>query len=428
MHRGRPALWRASMFVLCALALAARGWFRLVRPQLFAEDGQVFLTEAYAFGWTSLWRPYAGYHHLAPRIVALAMRSLPLQVVPTVIAVLCLLALAWSLSEPADTRFKGLWATAALQALVSVALCFMPGLHEVLGNLANLHAVAALWLVLLGSRGRGAPLRWPERVAIPFATFTAGESVVLLPLFAFRSLAARFRGSGQADDRAVAIWLALAAAANLAARGASLPAPGVGEPVSPLRAILHAEVFGLWLGPLLGYAGLQRAWEAAPALCLLVAAAAASALLAAAIRLWHTDFGPLSLGVACAALVPVLTVLVRPGAPTALGDRPHAEFAWARYAFQVAPLGFLAWTALLARWPRATAPWPAAVLAALSLFLAPPSWRINRWDAPRWREALEAARNDPAHGCSASPDGLARISTAPRGWFVSVPRAALCNR
>jgi hypothetical protein len=279
----------------------------------------------------------------------------------------------------------------------------MPGLHEVLGNLANLHAAAALWLALLGARASGAPLRWAERVALPVAAFTAGESVVLLPLWCYRALAARFRGRGQADDRAAALWTLAAAVVNFAAR-AGIPAAAPGsEATSLLRAVFHAEAYGLWLGPLLGGAGLRRIWAAAPAVGTALAVTATIGLAVGAARSWRSDVGPLSMAVACVASLAVLMIFARPGSAAVIGERPHAAFAWARYSFQVAPLGFLAWTALLARWPRCTAPWAAVVLAVMTLNLSPPRWRIRRWDAPSWSEALQVARTQAQGACHKAP-------------------------
>ncbi|MGA2654651.1 MAG: hypothetical protein ABSF18_01560, partial [Gammaproteobacteria bacterium] len=41
-----------------------------VSDYLWAEDGQVFLTQALQMGLNSLWEPYAGYLHLYPRLFA----------------------------------------------------------------------------------------------------------------------------------------------------------------------------------------------------------------------------------------------------------------------------------------------------------------------------------------------------------------------
>src|SRR5688572_304731 len=65
----RPAVL-AWMVVLTAALLALRKPWALHTPQLWAEDGSIFLTQDEQMGIRAWWLPYNGYLHLLPRLIA----------------------------------------------------------------------------------------------------------------------------------------------------------------------------------------------------------------------------------------------------------------------------------------------------------------------------------------------------------------------
>ena len=54
--------------VLAVLGLYLRKPDSFFRPQFWAEDGSVFFKDAVELGLPALWKPYAGYYHLVPRL------------------------------------------------------------------------------------------------------------------------------------------------------------------------------------------------------------------------------------------------------------------------------------------------------------------------------------------------------------------------
>ncbi|MBN9481953.1 MAG: hypothetical protein J0H46_01260 [Bacteroidetes bacterium] len=58
------------VFAIVIIALVFRRYDAFVCPQLYAEDGAVFLQQYKELGWLSLFKPYAGYLNAIPRIVA----------------------------------------------------------------------------------------------------------------------------------------------------------------------------------------------------------------------------------------------------------------------------------------------------------------------------------------------------------------------
>ena len=121
---------------------------------LFAEDGQVFLTDALQLGSDSLFSAYAGYLHLLPRSIALTCSSLATPgayVVCTGIAAALVKVVAAAIAWPVLSAYARSWAWGLAAAS---SFLFIPvGNLEVLGNITNLRwfLVAGAFFALLGS-------------------------------------------------------------------------------------------------------------------------------------------------------------------------------------------------------------------------------------------------------------------------------------
>ncbi len=72
----------ASFVVLPSLLYLIRSWQYIRVPQLYAEDGSVWLANAYNSGAKSILAPYAGFAHTSERIFAYLVSMLPLQIAP----------------------------------------------------------------------------------------------------------------------------------------------------------------------------------------------------------------------------------------------------------------------------------------------------------------------------------------------------------
>jgi len=76
-------------FLACASAclaifiIAVRRIDQILNPQLWAEDGVIFLQEQLSLGFSAIFTPYAGYLHLLPRLNAFIMdKFIDIQYVP----------------------------------------------------------------------------------------------------------------------------------------------------------------------------------------------------------------------------------------------------------------------------------------------------------------------------------------------------------
>lgn len=137
-------------FALIALLAGAAASLRLGHGPtnvLWAEDANPFLQDANRFGGLAVaLRPYGGYVHLLPRLIATAVVVLPVDHYAVAISLLsCLMAgaaaaLTFELSRSVSRDV-------VVRATLAAAVVLLPAAPvEVLGNVANLHSYC-LWLV-----------------------------------------------------------------------------------------------------------------------------------------------------------------------------------------------------------------------------------------------------------------------------------------
>lgn len=175
-----------------ALQLAPRpaGW---PLGYLFAEDGQVFLTEALRDGGSSLLQTYAGYLHLVPRSIALTCSSVvsPANyVMCTGVAAALVKAVAFAIAWPVLAAYARSWAWGL--AAASAFLLIPVGNLEVLGNITNLRwfLVAGALFALLGVF-RGWPMAVLATVFTLAATMSDPLAFALAPLALWRLVGER---------------------------------------------------------------------------------------------------------------------------------------------------------------------------------------------------------------------------------------------
>jgi hypothetical protein len=205
-HEPRLAWWGLA---LLALFLALRKPHALLTPQLWAEDGSVFLSEQHQLGSAALVTPYMGYLHTIPRLTAWLADVL--------------LDPAWWPAGYNGVAFA-IWLAAiartfsprlALPHKPWLALAFFlgPQTGEILFNLTNVQWIAAFALVQLAIVAR--PLSWPQRLGdlalLALVGLTGPFIVALLPLFAWRWFRDR-----HADNLAVLLLAAACAAIQAA--------------------------------------------------------------------------------------------------------------------------------------------------------------------------------------------------------------------
>jgi hypothetical protein len=170
--------------LFAAFVFAIRKPWALLTPQLYAEDGSIFLVQQDLFGARALLEPYMGYLHTLPRLIAsLAANLTDPAWWPAVYngsAYALTVALFFRIASP----------RLAVPGKPALLLAFTLIAHtgEVTINVTNVQWIAAFFLVLqpLLSAPTSALSRATDLTLTAVVGLTGPFSIILLPLFAWR--------------------------------------------------------------------------------------------------------------------------------------------------------------------------------------------------------------------------------------------------
>ena len=346
-----PSRAKTWLVLLAGLAiLVLRRPDQFTNPQLWAEDG-IFFFQARVIGWKAFTLELAGYHHLAPRIIAALSQAVDPRWVPHVF-VACTVALTlYVMSRALSSRCPLPWRIGCALAVV-----LMPDAGEVLLGAANIQwfLASGFVLLLIADEPTRTSQRIHDAVAAVFLGMTGPFCILMTPLFAWRAFARRTRWS---------IVLASLVALCAVVQAISVlrhPLPPPVDPVLDVRAfvaypgwrVLGGLVLGQWLP-------LQLAW--------LAGAALTAALLAAIAWLVRGGAGPrdprLMLALAFAGLLAStwlrcwhsMPALCVPGNATRYVFAMQLVFAWLvlagvrdpRRAVRISCIGLLGWALVI---------------------------------------------------------------------------------
>jgi hypothetical protein len=184
-HRG------LCVFLLFAgvAALVLRRPDVLMSPKLWAEDGAIFMKDAYLRPvYKTVFTPYSGYVLVVPRLWAALTTTLPVRFLPLSYALFTLFLDAACLAVVLSKRFAWMIPSFAVRAVLFASLILIPGTWEINGNLTNSIWYTGLCLLLLSfatdpesTVGKAA-----EVVVVLLFALTGAMSLVVAPLFALR--------------------------------------------------------------------------------------------------------------------------------------------------------------------------------------------------------------------------------------------------
>jgi hypothetical protein len=375
-----------QLFLLAMAVMVVRKPDAVWVPQLWAEDGAVFLRDAYLRGVDAFVTPYSGYLHLVPRIVAAAAAAAARTAAPLCFvagALVPVFLIAWLISSP-----RLLLAPAErVGAVLLVALPPMPG--EVLLNLTNTPWMFGfvLVLVLLAPPPATLASTVAESAMLTVGALTGPVSLALAPIFAVHAL---WRPSPAAIRRTAIVLACAAVQATILSSSGRLEA-GEGIPADVLLAQLAQR--------LAAHVSLSLSEDAG---FLLAIAIGGGVLLGLAVmvveRVWPAvvcvSAGLLVYAASFAGVQSISTGFV------AGGERYHSL-----------PLGLLLWGVLLA---RRTHPRLASVVLGGALLLASSSLLVPPAPDLRWAEASACLERDDA----------CRVPLNPAGWSLDMPPKA----
>ena len=173
------------LVLACAALLALRKPWALHTPQLWAEDGSIFLTQDEQMGLRALIEPYNGYLHLLPRLIAAtASRTADPAWWPAIYN-----GFAFVLSVGVFARLASPRVQLPAKPWLMLAFVLVVGTGEVLINVTNLQWFTAFYLLLQVFVAR--PTTMAQRLGDLAIVLVVGLNgpfaIVFAPLVAWRT-------------------------------------------------------------------------------------------------------------------------------------------------------------------------------------------------------------------------------------------------
>ena len=256
----RPTGWLNSPRALAwcvpvaAVLFALRKPWALHTPQLWAEDGSIFLQQDDEMGSRAILTPYNGYLHLLPRLIAwLASRTADVAWWPAIYN-----GLAFAITVALFARLASRRVELPAKAGLMLAFALVAGTGEVLINITNLQWVTVFVLVLqlFTARAETTPHRLGDLAILAVVGLNGPFAIVLLPLFAWRAWQER----GLDTALALAVMTVCAATQGYFLAGTTLSLDGASPPFRPFT-LLAVAGGRLVTWPIFGMEAAQ-AWPA----------------------------------------------------------------------------------------------------------------------------------------------------------------------
>lgn len=172
------------MLVVGAAIIYARCPSTVHDPELYAEDGAYWLTNAYLNGpLHPLLSPHTGYLQTFPRLVADLGLLMPLTWLPALYVAFAVLVQALPAAVIASRRFSRVVPSFPVRVLLGVAYLLIPNSQEVNANLTNAqwHLALVAFLVLVAA---DAGLAWRifDVVFVLLSALTGPFAIALVPI------------------------------------------------------------------------------------------------------------------------------------------------------------------------------------------------------------------------------------------------------
>jgi hypothetical protein len=401
---------------------------RLVHDHLWAEDGALFLHDALEFGLYDLVRPYDGYFHTIPRLFTHLFLCFPIAWLARLIGCTCLTMHAWVISGVVRRTYRYLIPSDVARFLACLSLSLFPAIHEIAANLAGLHWILYLWLLLVALRDVSDKLRLYELIMIVLVALSAGETVTLIPVFVARLWLQYQRGplprAALAKELAAPVLLLSVAVLNVFLQFPDRPHHGASQVhVVYLVRLFCDYVFNrLFLHPFAGEWLTSRLAKRLGWGAFVVGLALAMFLVRELKKIWKPEHWLFVLAAAGACGVMLLTAIVRPKSLPVLLTTFRPLHLW-RYSFlpgNLAVLTVFITTQGVKPWP--TRPWALPVLIAALCVLH----TLTQFNIPRFGEHYGWYRWASAPLAAALKEECPRpvvIPINPAGWSFTVSKA-----
>ncbi|TGL35725.1 hypothetical protein [Leptospira perdikensis] len=162
-----------------------------MNPQLWAEDGQIFLRDEWVIGFPdTILILYAGYIHLVPRVIAFIANFFPYELIPFVFNFSAILIAAFSVSIFSISRYRYIIKSDFLRSIVVILICFAPVGIESIGNVTNVHfylSFGVFLYALIGGKLNGFSYIGIF-IYVLFGMLSAPLAICYIPLFLIRPI------------------------------------------------------------------------------------------------------------------------------------------------------------------------------------------------------------------------------------------------
>jgi hypothetical protein len=258
----RLGIWHhCGIFLAALLVLVARRPDAIFHAQFWAEDGHVWIADAYNLGWfPALFRPWTGYFMTLPRIGAALAMLAPLTWAPLILNLIALCVQALPVNLLLSARSTA-WGTLRQRAALVIAYLVLPNCSEVSNGITEVQWVLALgaFLILVAQLPRTARAWSFDIFVLALCGLTGPFCLFLFPIAAFLALKRReparwlHVGILAAASAVQAYALLFIARSSDPLDGRVQGAKTLGAGVGPLLRIVGCDVY---LGALIGSNGL----------------------------------------------------------------------------------------------------------------------------------------------------------------------------
>ncbi len=251
------AIFPAATVAFFSLAIFLRDPDRLLRPELWGEDGPVWYAEAYRFGLGSLVIPAGGYLNSLQRLVAIAVQPFPLAWTPFLFQSISVMIQAAPAAFLVSRRMDAAWPHRPSRYLFALLYLLMPNAPETSAGLTNSQWYLAIlaFLVVVSSPPKRLVGRLVETLVLVVAGLSGPFCILLVAPALWQALASEAAHRGDAWRRlAVLMGTGLVQAAFVLILSD-------GRAVGPLGATpdIFVRLFAMIsLGAELGYVTLSR--------------------------------------------------------------------------------------------------------------------------------------------------------------------------
>lgn len=282
LQEGLRPWQHAAVFLLACAIIISRRPDMILRPQFWAEDGEVWFAGAYNHGW---WRPLfhteVGYFQTLPRLAAALALLVPLASAPLICNLVALAVQALSVNLLLSERSRR-WGSLSTRTAFAFMYLAIPNCSEICAIITDAQWVLAFaaFLILLMTPAKAGVQRVFDLLVIALCGLSGPFCIFLLPVKAYTAWRRK-------DQKAWFEIAVLALCSSIQAYGLLIKSPGsrssayLGPSLSLFIRILAGDIY---LGAIVGPSGLAVIPGTRAFLLLLLLAIVASALIIAVVR------------------------------------------------------------------------------------------------------------------------------------------------